>query len=91
MAVVQGWTPELDWRMLAEGAFALARGLPWIATNTDLTVPTGRGIAPGNGSFVALLGRVVGRSPDVVAGKPGVALLRADRAALSSNQAARRR
>jgi glycerol-1-phosphatase len=75
VAVVQGWTPELDWRMLAEGALALARGLPWIATNTDLTVPTGRGIAPGNGSFVALLGRVVGRSPDVVAGKPGVALL----------------
>ena len=75
VAVVQGWTPELDWRMLAEGAYALARGLPWIATNTDLTVPTGRGIAPGNGSFVALLGRVVGRSPDVVAGKPGVALL----------------
>lgn len=47
VAVVQGWTPELDWRMLAEGAFALARGLPWIATNTDLTVPTGRGIAQG--------------------------------------------
>jgi glycerol-1-phosphatase len=75
VAVVQGWTPELDWRMLAEGAYALARGLPWVATNTDVTVPTGRGIAPGNGSFVALLGRVAGRTPDVVAGKPGVALL----------------
>lgn len=74
-AVVQGWTPELDWRMLAEGAYALQRGIPWVAANTDLTVPTSRGIAPGNGSFVALLGRVVGREPDVVAGKPGVALL----------------
>jgi glycerol-1-phosphatase len=74
-AVVQGWTPELDWRMLAEGAYALATGVPWVATNTDLTVPTGGGIAPGNGSFVALLGRVVDRVPDVVAGKPGVALL----------------
>lgn len=74
-AVVQGWTPELDWRMLAEGAYALATGVPWVATNTDLTVPTPRGIAPGNGSFVALLGNATGRTPDVVAGKPGVALL----------------
>ncbi len=76
VAVVQGWTPELDWLLLAEGAYALESGLPWIATNTDRTLPTDRGTAPGNGSFVALLSGVVRREPDVVAGKPGVALLR---------------
>lgn len=75
VAVAQGWTPELDWSLLAEGAYALATGLPWFVTNTDLTLPTDRGIAPGNGSFVALLASVVKRQPDVVAGKPGVALL----------------
>lgn len=74
-AVVQGWAPELDWRMLAEGAYALARGLPWVACNTDATIPTGRGTAPGNGSFVALLGSVTGRAPDAVAGKPAPTLL----------------
>ena len=76
VAVVQGWTPELDWSLLAEGAYALQTGLPWIATNTDRTLPTDRGTAPGNGSFVTLLAGVVRREPEVVAGKPGVALLR---------------
>jgi len=75
MAVVQGWAPELGWGLLAEGAYALSRGLPWIATNTDQTLPTARGIAPGNGSFVNLLAGVVGRAPDAVAGKPHAALL----------------
>ena len=70
-AVVQGWFPDLSWRLLAEGAYALAAGLPWVATNTDLTLPTAAGTAPGNGSFVALLAGVVGRRPDTVAGKPG--------------------
>lgn len=73
--VVQGWAPDLSWSLLAEGAYALARGVPWVATNTDLTLPTGRGIAPGNGSFVALLQGVVGRSPGSVAGKPSAAML----------------
>jgi len=75
MAVAQGWAPELGWGLLAEGAYALSRGLPWIATNTDQTLPTARGIAPGNGSFVSLLAGVVGRRPDAVAGKPHAALL----------------
>lgn len=75
LAVVQGWAPELAWPLLAEAAYALATGLPWIATNTDRTLPTDRGVAPGNGSFVALLSGVVGRSPDAVAGKPSPSLL----------------
>lgn len=75
VAVLQGWTPELAWPQLAEGAYALAAGLPWIVTNTDLTLPTARGIAPGNGSFVALLAGTTGRSPDEVAGKPAAPLL----------------
>jgi glycerol-1-phosphatase len=75
VAVVQGWSPELAWPLLAEGAYALARGLPWVATNVDLTLPTARGEAPGNGSFVRLLAAVTGREPDVVAGKPGPMML----------------
>jgi HAD superfamily hydrolase (TIGR01450 family) len=74
-AVVQGWSPDVAWPLLAEGAYALARGVPWVASNTDLTVPTGRGIAPGNGSFVRLLAGVVDRQPDAVAGKPGAEML----------------
>jgi HAD superfamily hydrolase (TIGR01450 family) len=69
-AVMQGFGRDLTWQHLAEAAYALAGGIPWIATNRDLTVPTPDGPAPGNGSFVRLLAAVVGREPDAVAGKP---------------------
>jgi HAD superfamily hydrolase (TIGR01450 family) len=68
-AVVQGFSPDLDWRMLAEGAVAINRGVPWIATNADPTVPSPRGPLPGNGSLVAALKVATRRSP-VVTGKP---------------------
>jgi glycerol 3-phosphatase-2 len=75
-AVMQGYSPDLTWRDLAEATFAVREGLPWIATNPDLTFPTPRGVAPGNGSLVDVVARTVGRRPDAVAGKPEPALLR---------------
>ena len=69
-AVVQGFHPTVDWGMLAEGSYAIARGVPWIASNLDSTVPTARGLAPGNGALVEAVGHAVGRGPDEVAGKP---------------------
>lgn len=68
-AVVQGYSPDLDWRQLAEGALAIRRGLPWVATNLDPTVPSPRGPLPGNGSLVAALRHATGAEP-VVTGKP---------------------
>lgn len=69
LAVVQGWAPEVDWSLLAEGAYAIRRGALWMATNVDATLPTERGLAPGNGSLVAALRHATGVEPDV-AGKP---------------------
>jgi glycerol-1-phosphatase len=68
-AVVQGFSPDIAWPLLAEGAYALERGLPWVASNTDITIPTPRGRAPGNGTLVQVLRLASGREP-VVAGKP---------------------
>lgn len=73
-AVVQGFAPDVAWRDLAEAAFALALpeeegGIPWIATNTDWTIPQARGIAPGNGTLVSAVHTAVGRLA-TVAGKP---------------------
>ncbi|MDT3397183.1 HAD hydrolase-like protein [Streptomyces sp. B1866] len=69
-AVVQGYGgPELPWGRLAEAAYAVARGVPWFASNTDLTIPTGRGVAPGNGAAVEVVRIATGTSPRV-AGKP---------------------
>jgi HAD superfamily hydrolase (TIGR01450 family) len=68
-AVVQGYSPTLDWPQLAEGAVAIGRGLPWVATNMDPTVPSPRGPLPGNGSLVAALRHATGAEP-IVTGKP---------------------
>lgn len=72
-AVIQGFAPEVGWTELAEAAFALQGRSdderPWIATNTDWTIPVARGIAPGNGTLVSAVHTAVGRLP-LVAGKP---------------------
>ena len=75
LAVVQGYGPDVAWVDLAEAAYAVQSGLPWIATNLDRTFPTARGIAPGNGSLVGAVSAAAGRGPDVVIGKPEPALI----------------
>ncbi len=72
-AVVQGFHRSVGWELLAEGAYALATGVPWVASNRDQTVPTDRGRAPGVGTLVDALRVTSGREP-VVAGKPEPAL-----------------
>lgn len=68
-AVVQGYGPQVGWQDLAEAAYAIHGGAHWVATNTDLTIPQPRGIAPGNGTLVAAVRHAVGIDPEV-AGKP---------------------
>ncbi|MFJ6631725.1 HAD-IIA family hydrolase [Streptomyces sp. NPDC091376] len=69
-AVVQGYGgPELAWGRFAEACYAIARGVPWFASNTDLTIPSARGIAPGNGAAVEVVRIATGAEPRV-AGKP---------------------
>jgi glycerol-1-phosphatase len=72
-AVIQGYAPDVDWRQLAEGSYAVQRGLPWVVANADLTIPTDRGIAPGNGTLVAAI-RTATRETPIVAGKPELPL-----------------
>jgi HAD superfamily hydrolase (TIGR01450 family) len=73
-AVVQGFGPDVGWKVLAEAALAVRAGAVWFATNTDRTLPSPRGPLPGNGSLVAVLRTALGREPDVVVGKPQPAL-----------------
>ena len=71
-AVVQGFSPEVGWVHLAEAAFALQKenaDRPWVATNTDWTIPVARGTAPGNGTLVSAVHTAIGKLP-IVAGKP---------------------
>ncbi|MFJ4716891.1 HAD-IIA family hydrolase [Streptomyces sp. NPDC088785] len=69
-AVAQGYGgPDMTWARFAEAGYAVARGVPWFASNTDLTIPSGRGIAPGNGAAVEVVRIATGADPQV-AGKP---------------------
>lgn len=68
-AVIQGFAPDVSWTHLAQAAFALHEGIPWVATNMDWTIPVAEGIAPGNGTLVSAVHTAVGILP-VVGGKP---------------------
>jgi len=68
-AVIQGYSPDIGWADLAEAALAIQSGALWVATNLDLTLPSERGLLPGNGSLVAAVRVATGVEP-LVAGKP---------------------
>jgi glycerol-1-phosphatase len=68
-AVVQGYGPGITYDLLAEGALAVRAGAWFVASNTDVTLPTARGLQPGNGSLVQVIATSTGQQP-VVAGKP---------------------
>jgi len=74
VAVVQGLSTTIGWPDLAEAALAIRAGALWVAANIDPTLPTERGLLPGNGSLVAALRTATGAEPQV-AGKPAPTLL----------------
>jgi glycerol 3-phosphatase-2 len=74
LALVSGYGPEVRWREVMRAAVRVRAGLPWVASNTDLTLPTPDGPAPGHGVLVELLERFSGRHAEV-AGKPQRPLL----------------
>ena len=73
-AVVQGHSTETCWANLAEAALAIRAGALWVAANVDKTLPTERGLLPGNGAMVAALRTATEAEPQV-AGKPAPTLM----------------
>jgi HAD superfamily hydrolase (TIGR01450 family) len=74
-AVAQGYAPEVGWTQLAEAAYAVGRGAWHVASNLDLSLPTARGFAPGNGALVGAVRSATGVVPDS-AGKPSPTMYR---------------
>ena len=74
VAVVQGHSPATGWSDLAEAALAIRAGALWVAANVDKTLPSERGLLPGNGSMVAALRTATDTEPQV-AGKPAPTLM----------------
>jgi glycerol 3-phosphatase-2 len=73
LAVVQGYGPSVGWAQLAEAVVAVRRGARHVATNTDATIPSPRGVLPGNGALVGVVSAVTGQVP-LVTGKPDPAM-----------------
>jgi glycerol-1-phosphatase len=69
LAVIQGYSPDVNYSMLAEGGLAVAAGALFVASNGDLTLPSRRGRQPGNGSLIQVVATATGVQP-LVAGKP---------------------
>jgi glycerol-1-phosphatase len=74
VAVVSGYAPDIRWRVIMQAATLIRNGLPWVVTNTDLTLPTDNGLAPGHGTLVRLISDFARVTPQV-AGKPRRPLL----------------
>lgn len=68
-ALVTGYGPDVLWRDIMQAAVRVRDGLWWVASNTDASLPTPYGEAPGHGVLVDLIRRFSGVTP-VVAGKP---------------------
>jgi len=73
-AIVTGYGPQVVWGDVMRAAVRIRDGLWWVATNTDASIPTPFGVAPGHGVLVETLSRFAGVTP-VVAGKPARPLL----------------
>ncbi|WP_241005098.1 HAD-IIA family hydrolase [Nocardioides sp. zg-1228] len=69
VAVVSGYGPDVRWREIMRAATLVRGGLPYVASNADLTIPTPYGLAPGHGVLVRTITGFAGVDA-VVAGKP---------------------
>jgi HAD superfamily hydrolase (TIGR01450 family) len=75
-AVVVGFDTGLTYDDLAQTAWWVSQGLPYIATHPDRVCPTDLPIVlPDCGAICALLESATGRRPDAVPGKPSPAML----------------
>ena len=73
-ALVTGYGPDVPWGAVMRAAVLVRDGMWWVASNTDMSIPTPFGLAPGHGVLVDMLRRFTGVEP-VVAGKPARPLL----------------
>jgi HAD superfamily hydrolase (TIGR01450 family) len=74
VGIVTGFGSDVVWGEVMLAASRIREGLPWVASNTDLTLPTPTGTTPGHGALVALIERFAEVTP-TVAGKPSPPLL----------------
>ncbi len=73
--IILGGTRNYDFDEITTGVRLIDEGVPFIATNPDVTGPFEGGIMPACGSFAALMEKATGRSPYFI-GKPNPLMMR---------------
>src|SRR6476619_1893651 len=75
-AVIVGFDTDLTYEGLAQTAYWISRGLPYIATHPDRLCPTDREIVlPDCAAVCSLLETATGRRPQAIPGKPNRLML----------------
>lgn len=85
VVLLSGYGPDVSWHQIRDAARLVRNGLPYIASNTDGSMMTPQGVAPGHGVLVDMICRFAGREA-VVAGKPSPPLLRETIARVGGNR-----
>lgn len=69
VALASGYGPDVRWRDIMRASTLVKDGLPYVASNADLTIPTPYGLAPGHGVLVRTITGFAGVEA-TIAGKP---------------------
>ncbi len=67
--VVMGMDRGINFQKVSEATLLIRKGIPFYATNTDITFPTPRGEIPGAGAWISVITAATNVEP-IVAGKP---------------------
>ncbi|GGB36579.1 TIGR01457 family HAD-type hydrolase [Virgibacillus dakarensis] len=67
--VVVGIDRDINYEKLAAATLAVRNGASFISTNSDIAIPTERGLVPGNGALTAVITVSTGKEP-IFIGKP---------------------
>jgi 4-nitrophenyl phosphatase len=84
--VAVGWDPKLTYKELSEATLLVRAGAKFIGTNPDRTLPSERGLLPGNGAILACLQAATDVEPFII-GKPERAMFDAALAAMGADVA----
>ncbi|SET34228.1 4-nitrophenyl phosphatase [Oceanobacillus limi] len=67
--VVTGMDREITYEKLAQACIAIREGAQFVSTNSDIAIPTERGLLPGNGALTSVITVSTGKKP-IFVGKP---------------------
>lgn len=83
--VVMGIDREINYEKLVKGCLAIQYGAVFISTNSDIAIPTERGLLPGNGSLTSVLSVSTGVKP-IFIGKPEAIIMNQALQVLGTNR-----